>query len=61
MTYSISCKELGRDCPFMAAAETGENAIESLMHHLHTEHDEDWFEVEECYQAACAIVRTKAA
>ena len=61
MSISISCKELGMDCNFVKEGETGEIVIESLMHHVQTEHAEDWFEVEEIYQAACSVIRDKAA
>jgi predicted small metal-binding protein len=58
---SISCKELGFDCNFVKEGETGEIVIESLMRHVQTEHTEDWFEIEEIYQAACSVIREKAA
>jgi predicted small metal-binding protein len=61
MSISISCKELGMDCNFVKEGETREVVIESLMHHVHTEHAEDWFEIEEIYQAACSVIREKAA
>ena len=61
MTISISCRELGVDCDFVREGETVENVIESLMQHMQNEHDEDWFEAEEIYQAACSVVRAKAA
>jgi predicted small metal-binding protein len=61
MSMSISCKELGMDCNFVKEGETGEVVIESLMRHVHTEHTEDWFEIEEIYQAACSVIREKAA
>lgn len=61
MPMSISCKELGMDCNFVKEGETGEIVIESLMRHLQTEHTEDWFEMEEIYQAACLVIREKAA
>ncbi len=57
MTISICCKKLGIDCYFVADGETGEEAIESLMQHVRAKHDEEWFEVEEIYQAACRVVR----
>jgi len=41
--------------------ETGEVVMESLMRHVHTEHTDDWFEIEEIYQAACSVIREKAA
>ena len=61
MSMSISCKELGMDCDFVKEGETAEVVIESLMFHVHTEHNEDWFEIEEIYQAACSVIREKAA
>jgi len=61
MTVSISCKELGMDCLFITDGETGEVAIDSLIRHVQTEHSEDWFEIEEIYQAACQVIREKAA
>jgi len=60
MTVSISCKEMGMDCLFETDGETGEIAMESLMRHVGTEHNEDWFEVEEIYHAACQVIREKA-
>lgn len=61
MTISISCRELGIDCNFVRDGETAESVIETLMQHMQTEHAEDWFETEEIYQAACSVVRAKAA
>ena len=61
MVISIGCRELGIDCNFVKEGETGEIVIESLMRHVQTEHTEDWFEIEEIYQAACSVVRSKAA
>jgi len=61
MYTSISCKELGMDCNFVTAGETREKVIESLMRHVQTEHTDDWFEIEEIYQAACSVARAKAA
>jgi predicted small metal-binding protein len=49
------------DCGFTMEGETRDVVIESLMRHLQTEHTEDWFEIEEIYQAACSVVRAKAA
>jgi hypothetical protein len=31
------------------------------MRHVGTAHGEDWFEIEEIYQAACQVIREKAA
>jgi predicted small metal-binding protein len=61
MSISISCKELGMDCNFATEGETGQDAVGSLMRHVHTEHGEDWFDIEEIYQAACSVIREKAA
>jgi predicted small metal-binding protein len=61
MSISISCKELGMDCHFVQEGETGEVVIESFMRHVHTEHADEWFEIEEIYQAACSVIREKAA
>jgi hypothetical protein len=40
---------------------TREAAIDSLMRHVRTEHNEDWFEIEEIYRAASQVLREKAA
>ena len=61
MYTSIGCRELGIDCNVVIEGETGEMAIESLMRHVQMEHTEDWFEIEEIYQAAWSVVREKAA
>lgn len=61
MSISISCRELGMDCHFVKEGDTGEEVIDSLLRHVHTEHSGDWFEVEEIFQAACAVIREKAA
>ena len=61
MSISISCKELEMDCNFVAERETGQEAMEVLMQHVHTEHTDDWFEIEEISQAAYAVIRKKAA
>lgn len=69
MPVSISCKELGVDCPFsvqldrdfVTQREAEEAVIDSFMHHVQTEHTDDWFEIEEIYQAACKAIRGKAA
>ena len=61
MTVSIICKELGMDCQFVAEAETGDDAIDLLMRHVHEEHGDDWFEIEEIYQAARQVIRRKVA
>ena len=61
MSISISCKELGMDCNFVTEGETGQETMEALMRHVHTEHTDDWFEIEEISQAASAVIRRKAA
>ena len=61
MTVSICCRELGMDCYFVTDGESVEGAVDSLMRHVGTEHDEDWYEIEEIYQAACQVIREKAA
>lgn len=61
MALSISCRELGLDCDFVTKGETRQVAVDSLMRHVQVEHAEDWFEIEEMYQAAWSVVRTKAA
>jgi len=61
MYLSIGCKELGLDCDFIIEGESGEIIIESIMRHVRTEHTEDWYEIEEIYQAAWSLARTKAA
>jgi len=61
MHTSISCKELGIDCNVVVEGDSGESTIESLMRHVQTEHTDDWFEIEEIYQAACSVARAKAA
>jgi predicted small metal-binding protein len=61
MLTSIACKELGIDCNFVIVGETGETVIESLIRHVKEEHTDDWFEIEEIYQAAWSVARAKAA
>lgn len=61
MTISIGCKEMGLDCTFVVEGETREFVVGLLMQHVQTMHTEDWFEIEEIYQAACSIARAKAA
>lgn len=61
MHTSISCRELGIDCDVVVEGDSGERTIEALMRHVQTEHTEDWFEMEEIYQAACSVARAKAA
>jgi predicted small metal-binding protein len=61
VSTSIGCKDLGIDCVVVVEGETGEIAVESLMRHVQSEHTEDWFEIEEIYQAACSVAKAKAA
>jgi predicted small metal-binding protein len=61
MDATIGCKELGIDCGFISEGKTGEIVIERLMRHVKEEHTDDWFEIEEIYQAACSVARVKAA
>jgi len=61
MHTSISCKEIGIDCGFVFEGETGEMVIESLIRHVKEDHTDNWFEIEEIYQAACLLARAKAA
>ena len=69
MPVSISCKEVGLDCQFVSQLdldfvtqrEAEEVVIDTLMHHVQTEHTDDWFEIEEIYQNARKVVRRKAA
>jgi predicted small metal-binding protein len=61
MNTSIGCKELGIVCDFVIEGKTGDTVVESLMRHVKEEHTTDWFEIEEIYQVACALVREKAA
>jgi predicted small metal-binding protein len=61
MAISIGCKELGVDCDFVTQREAEEYVIDSFMRHIQTEHAEDWFEIEEIYQAACKVIRGKVA
>ena len=66
---SISCKELGIDCDFVTQMysdnvtqrEAEEFVIDSFMRHVHKEHTDDWFEIEEIYQVARKTIREKAA
>ncbi|MBP2679436.1 MAG: hypothetical protein H6Q82_2501 [Deltaproteobacteria bacterium] len=61
MHTSIGCKELGIACDVVIEGDSAERTVESLMRHVQTEHTDDWFEMEEIYQAACSVARAKAA
>ncbi|HLN79508.1 MAG TPA: hypothetical protein VK185_00785 [Candidatus Bathyarchaeia archaeon] len=60
MDASIGCKELGIACDYIIVGKTGE-IIEAIIRHVKEEHTDDWFEIEEIYQAACSVARAKAA
>ena len=68
MPVSISCREVGLDCQFVSQLdldlvtqrEAEEVVIDTLMHHVQTEHTDDWFEIEEIYQAVCKAIYEKA-
>ena len=61
MSISICCKELGMDCNFVVEGNTKEVVVESLMRHVQTEHTDEWFDIEEIYQAACSVIEKKTA
>jgi len=61
MPFSINCRELEMVCDFEAEGETEQVVLDSLMRHVQEEHTDDWFEIEEIYQAACSVIREKAA
>jgi len=61
MSVSLGCRELKMDCPFVAEGESEKAVLDSFMSHVQTEHTEDWFEIEEVYRAAIAILHEKAA
>jgi predicted small metal-binding protein len=61
MSISIPCRELGLDCLFEHEGDSEESVIESLIRHVQVEHEEEWFGIEEIYQAARVAIRTKAA
>lgn len=64
MPMSIHCRELaGMDCPFEAKGENKAAILDAVMRHLrmdHSEKIEDWFEIEETYQAVCKAIYEKA-
>lgn len=61
MHTAISCRELGIDCNVVVEGDSGESTVETLMRHVQTDHTDDWFEMEEIYQAARLLAQTKAA
>ena len=61
MALSLGCREVGMDCHFLTEGETEQEVLDSFMRHVHTYHNDEWFEVEEIYQTACTILHEKAA
>ena len=61
MPIAISCRELGMDCYFVCEGETETAVIETFVSHLQEDHGGEWFEIEELYETACAVIRSKAA
>jgi predicted small metal-binding protein len=61
MSISVSCRELEMECPFVTEGETEKVVLDSFMRHVQTEHTDDWFDIEEIYQAASTVVHEKAA
>ncbi len=61
MPISISCRELGINCHFVCEGETETAVMESFVSHLQEDHDGEWFEIEELYETARVVVRSKAA
>jgi len=63
MAISIGCKDLGMDCPFETIGDK-EGVLDAVMRHMRAEHKEnveDWFEIEEIYQAVCKAIYEKVA
>ncbi len=61
MTLVISCRDLGADCTYTVYGTTMEEVLTQIMEHIRDDHDVDWFELEEIYQAARSRVREQAA
>ncbi len=61
MILVLSCRDLGADCPYAAYGATVEEVLTQVMEHIHADHDMDWYELEEIYQAARSRVREQAA
>lgn len=59
MAISIGCRDLGVDCRFVTKGETKEVVVNSLIRHTQEEHSDDWFNLEETYQAAWSLIRKK--
>jgi predicted small metal-binding protein len=60
MKVEIGCRELGRDCDFMAYGESKQEILYRIMRHVQEEHTDDWFDVEEIYAAAIALIQQRA-
>ncbi len=61
MLIELRCEDLGLACPHVLQGNTEEEVIEALMRHIGTEHDSDWFDLEEVYVAARSNLRRVAA
>jgi len=61
MSKSITCRELGMECPFRAEEDSEENLVQSLIRHVTSVHTDDWFELEEIHEIAISRIREKAA
>ena len=61
MAISIGCRELGVDCRFVKEGESNEIVVDSLIRHTREEHSDDWFDLEETYQAARSVIQEKSA
>jgi predicted small metal-binding protein len=61
MFLVITCRDLGADCGFTAYGATAEEVLTQFMEHVHADHDTEWYEIEELYQAARSRIREEAA
>ena len=61
MPMSLSCKELGMECPFVAEGETEQFIMDLFIPHVQAEHTGDWFEILKLYQAAYRVLSKKVA
>lgn len=52
MPIAICCREPALDCRLVCEGETAGAVIESPVSRFRTDHDEDWFEIEEFYETA---------
>jgi predicted small metal-binding protein len=57
----VSCEEIGHDCGFVARGETMEEVLNTLIRHLCSIHDIDWFDLEDVYAAARERIHRKVA